>query len=126
MAGKDLAKPSQATQGPHKKRHKPGVMALREIKKIQKHTDLLMRRAPFQRLVREITYNLTGDAGMRWQLKGVEALQEAAEACLISLMEDAQHCAIHGKRITIMPKDIMLARRLAASISKQPAMKIGA
>lgn len=72
----------------------------REIRRYQKTTDLLLRKAPFQRLVRELTYAIMPDA--RWQLSALLALQEAAESYLISKLEDAQNAAIHAKRITIM------------------------
>ncbi len=73
-------------------------------------TDLLIRKAPFQRLVREIAQDLGTDA--RFQSTAVQALQEAAELYLVGLFEDTNLCAIHAKRVTIMPKDIQLARRI--------------
>ena len=72
--------------------------------------DLLIRKAPFQRLVREIAQDMKNDA--RWQSTAVLALQEASEAYLVGLFEDTNLCAIHAKRVTIMPKDIQLARRI--------------
>ena len=97
---------------PRKPRYRPGVVALREIRKYQKGTDLLVRKLPFQRLVREITVDITGDPGMRFQSAALLALQEAAEAYLVQLFEDTNLAAIHGKRVTIMPKDMALARRI--------------
>jgi histone H3 len=93
---------------PH--RYRPGTVALREIRRYQKSTDLLLRKAPFQRLVREIMQDMKSD--IRCQSTAILALQEAAESYLISLFEDANLCAIHAKRVTIMPKDIELARRI--------------
>jgi histone H3 len=93
---------------PH--RYRPGTVALRDIRKYQRSTDLLIRRLPFQRLVREIAQDLT--VGLRFQHSAVMALQEAAEAHLVSVFEDSNLCAIHAKRVTIMPKDIRLARRI--------------
>mmetsp|Transcript_11562 Transcript_11562/g.13135 ORF Transcript_11562/g.13135 Transcript_11562/m.13135 type:complete len:141 (-) Transcript_11562:33-455(-) len=93
---------------PHKFR--PGTVALREIRKFQKSTDLLIRKLPFQRLVREIAQDYKAD--LRFQSQAVLALQEAAEAYMVSLFEDTNLCAIHAKRVTIMPKDIQLARRI--------------
>ena len=93
---------------PH--RYKPGTVALREIRKYQKSTELLIRKLPFQRLVREIAQDYKSD--LRFQSNAVLALQEAAEAYLVSLFEDTNLCAIHAKRVTIMPKDIQLARRI--------------
>lgn len=89
-----------------------GTVALREIRKYQKTTELLIRRAPFQRLVKEITENFASDKQLRWSLAAVAAMQEAAEAYLVTILEDSNLCAIHAKRVTIMPKDIQLARRL--------------
>jgi histone H3 len=91
-------------------RYKPGTVALREIRKLQKSTELLIRRLPFQRLVRELAQDFRND--LRFQSSAVLALQEAAEAYLVALFEDTNLCAIHAKRVTIMPKDILLARRI--------------
>jgi histone H3 len=94
---------------PH--RYRPGTVALREIRKYQKSTDLLIRKTPFQRLVREIAKDYSpGD--WRFQSTAVLALQEASECYLIGLFEDTNLCAMHAKRVTIMPKDIQLARRI--------------
>jgi len=93
---------------PHKFR--PGTVALREIRRYQQSTHLLLRKLPFQRLVRELAGEYA--ANLRFQGSAVLALQEAAEAYLIGLFADANLCAIHGKRVTIMPKDIGLACRL--------------
>ncbi|RVW50333.1 histone H3.3 [Vitis vinifera] len=87
-----------------------GTVALREIRKYQKSTELLIRKLPFQRLVREIAQDFKTD--LRFQSHAVLALQEAAEAYLVGLFEDTNLCAIHAKRVTIMPKDIQLARRI--------------
>ena len=91
-------------------RFRPGTVALREIKKYQKSTELLIRKLPFQRLVREIAQDFKND--LRFQSHAIMALQEASEAYLSSLLDDANLCAIHAKRVTIMPKDIQLARRI--------------
>mmetsp|Transcript_8241 Transcript_8241/g.16451 ORF Transcript_8241/g.16451 Transcript_8241/m.16451 type:complete len:137 (-) Transcript_8241:1792-2202(-) len=91
-------------------RYRPGTVALREIKKYQRSTDLLIRKLPFQRLVREIAQDFRND--LRFQSSAVLALQEASEAYLVSLFEDTNLCSIHAKRVTIMPKDIHLARRI--------------
>ena len=93
-----------------KKRFRPGTAALREIRKYQKSTTPLIRKLPFQRLVREITDGIKTD--MRFQSAALEALQEAAEAFMVGLFEDANLSAIHAKRVTIMPKDMQLARRI--------------
>ena len=93
---------------PH--RYRPGTVALREIRRYQKSTELLIRKLPFQRLVREIAQDFKTD--LRFQSSAVLALQEASEAYLVGLFEDTNLCAIHAKRVTIMPKDIQLARRI--------------
>jgi histone H3/H4 len=85
---------------------------LREIRKFQKSTDLLLRKLPFARLVREITENVEPLQTIRWQAQALLALQEAAEYHLVGLFEDANLCAIHAKRVTLMVKDIQLARRI--------------
>lgn len=93
---------------PH--RYRPGTVALREIRRYQKTTELLIRKMPFQRLVREIAQNFKSN--LRFQTSCVMALQEASEAFLIGLFEDTNLCTIHAKRVTIMPKDIQLAQRI--------------
>lgn len=99
---------SGGVRKPH--RYRPGTVALREIRRYQKSTDLLIRKAPFQRLVREIAQDFKNE--LRFQSTAVLALQEASEAYLIGLFEDTNLCAIHGKRKTILPKDMQLARRI--------------
>ncbi|ODV93674.1 hypothetical protein PACTADRAFT_51441 [Pachysolen tannophilus NRRL Y-2460] len=95
------------------RRYKPGTVSLREIRKYQKSTDLLLRKLPFARLVREIAAESIGfDYGLRWQSVAVLALQEACEAFLVNLFEDTNLLALHAKRVTIMQKDIQLARRI--------------
>ena len=101
-------KSTHISQRPHKFR--PGTVALREIRRFQKSTDLLIRKLPFQRLVREIAQQYKTD--LRFKPAALIALQEAAEAYLIGIFEDANLCAIHAKRITIMPKDIKLTRAI--------------
>ena len=93
-----------------KVRFRPGTLALREIRHYQKKTCLLIRKLPFYRLVREILMDEKVD--LRIQSSAVMALQEACEAYCVGLFEDSNLCAIHGKRVTIMPKDIQLARRI--------------
>mmetsp|Transcript_24166 Transcript_24166/g.45835 ORF Transcript_24166/g.45835 Transcript_24166/m.45835 type:complete len:152 (+) Transcript_24166:62-517(+) len=99
-----------------KHRYRPGTLALREIRKYQKSTELLIRKLPFQRLIRELAMDIKED--VRFQSQAVLALQEAAEAYLVGLFEDTNLCAIHAKRVTIMPKDIQLARRLRGEQDK--------
>ena len=91
-------------------RYKPGTVALREIRRYQKTTELLIRKLPFSRLVREVAQDFNTD--LRFQRNAIGALQEAAEIFLISLLEDTNLCAIHARRVTIFPKDMQLARKL--------------
>ena len=97
---------------PH--RFRPGIVALRQIRKYQKSTELLIRKLPFQRLVREIAQDYKCD--LRFQTSALMALQEAAEAYMVGLMEETNLCAIHAKRVTIMPRDMQLARRIRGNI----------
>ncbi|ELU45387.1 Histone domain-containing protein [Rhizoctonia solani AG-1 IA] len=124
-----------------KRRYRPGVLALREIRRYQKSTDLLIAKLPFSRVVREVAQDMTTQAGggypagLRWQSSALLALQEATEAYLVHLFEDTcvpqfipacffaspyphyrNLCAIHAKRVTIMQRDIQLARRIRGRI----------
>jgi histone H3 len=103
---------SGATSSGVKRTHRfrPGTVALRQIKKFQRGTDLLIRKAPFQRLVREVAAGQKD--GLRWAASAVAAVQESAEAHLIGLLADANLCALHTRRVTAMPRDLQLARRL--------------
>lgn len=120
LATKAARKSAPSAAGGVKKAHRfrPGTVALREIRKFQKSTELLIRKAPFQRLVREIAQQAgSGSFGgpgtdIRFQSVALSALQEAAEAYLVGLFEDTNLCAIHARRVTVMPKDMQLARRL--------------
>ena len=100
--------PTGGVKRPH--RYKPRTVALREIRRYQKSTELLIRKLPFARLVREIAQDFKTD--LRFTAGAMEALQEAAEAYLVLLFEDTNLCCIHRNRITIAPKDIQLARRI--------------
>ena len=96
------------------KRYRPGTLALREIRKYQKTTTNLIKRLPFQRLVKEISAEICPEK--RFQSAAVAAIQEAAEAYLVSLFQDTNLCAIHAKRVTIFKKDMQLARRIRGDI----------
>ena len=100
--------PTGGVKKPHK--YRPGTVALREIRRYQKSTELLIRKLPFQRLVKEIAQDCR--TGLRFQSSAIMALQEGAEAFLVGLFEDTNLCAIHAKRVTILPKDMCLARRI--------------
>jgi len=97
IAARNLARSFGGMKKPH--RWRPGTVALREIRKYQKNTNLLMRKAPFQRLVREIACDIKSDLRM----------QSTAEAYLVGLFSNTNECALHAKRVTIMPKDMQLA-----------------
>ena len=107
--------PKGGVKKPH--RFQPGTLALKVIRRYQKSTELLIQKLPFQRLVREIagdhkviTSPLCGK--VKFQSLAIKALQEASEAYIVGLFEDTNLCAIHAKQVTIMPKDIQLARRI--------------
>src|SRR5436190_4850167 len=109
LATKAARKSAPATGGvkkPH--RYRPGTVALREIRKYQKSTELLIRKLPFQRLVREVAQELKSD--VRFQSTALLALQEAAEAYIVGVFEDTNLCCVHAKRITVLPRDMQLAR----------------
>ena len=113
LATKAARKSAPATAGvkkPH--RYRPGMVALREIRRYQKSTKLLMRKLPFQCLMREIVQSRPGYADGKLQATGVLVLQEASEAYLVALFEDTNLCAVHAKHVTIMPKDIQLVRHI--------------
>ena len=108
-AGAQKSTPSDGgVKKPH--RYRPGTVALQEIRHYQKSTDLLIKKLPFQHVVREIAQDIKTD--LRFQSSAIMALQEAAEAYLVGLFEDSNLCAIHAKRVTIMPWDVQLARRI--------------
>lgn len=115
---KKVNKARKSTTGGHngepvrKIRYKPGQLALKDIKRLQNTTELQIPRASFHRLVREITQDYTKDEPYRYQVAALQALQEAAEAYLVYLFEDTNLCCIHARRVTIMPRDIHLARRI--------------
>jgi len=98
-----------------KRRYRPGTVALRDIRKFQKSTELLIPKLPFQRLVREVAQNWTNSP--RFTASAVSALHEASEAFIIEMFQDANLCAVHAKRVTVMPKDIRLARRIRGELA---------
>ena len=110
VAGSGKAPRMQIYAGQKKRRprrYRPGTVVLREIRRYQRSSELLIRRMPFQRLVREIAQ--THSPYLHFQIGAILALQESAEAYLVGLLEDSNLCAIHAKRETIMPKDMQLA-----------------
>ena len=106
-------------------RYRPGTVALREIRRFQKTTELLIRKAPFQRLVREIAQKISKNKDIRFQSVAVLALHEASEAYMVGMFEDTNLCALHAKRVTIMPRDMLLARRLRGETWTKPDAVVG-
>ena len=124
VAGMGKVPQTQMNMGQKKRkprRYRPGTVALREIRRYQKSSEFLIRRMPFQRLVREIaqTYN----PYLRFQSGAILALQESAEAYLVGLLEDSNLCAIHAKRVTIMPKDMQLPQRIRGERAKRTLIR---
>jgi len=106
------AKAALGVKASRPRRYRPGTVALREIRRFQKSTELLIRKLPFQRLVREVAQDLATIKDCRFTHAALLALQEASEAFLVGLLEDTNLIAIHAKRVTVMPKDLQLARRI--------------
>ncbi|XP_038607605.1 histone H3-like centromeric protein A isoform X1 [Tachyglossus aculeatus] len=100
------------TPSPRRRRYRPGKQVLKEIRRLQKSTNLLIRKTPFARLVREVCLSYTRGVDFRWQSQALLALQEAAEAFLVHLFEDSYLCSLHARRVTLFPRDIQLARRI--------------
>ncbi|XP_037668693.1 histone H3-like centromeric protein A [Choloepus didactylus] len=101
-----------AGPSPRRRRHRRGYQTLREIRKLQKSTNLLIRRRPFSLLVREICTIFSRGVDLNWQAQALLALQEAAETFLVHLFEDAYLLSLHAGRVTLFPKDVQLARRI--------------
>lgn len=111
LAVKAARKSAPAAGGvrkPH--RYRPGIVALREITRYQKSTEMLLRKGPFEKLVREIAQDIKPD--IRWTGTALEALQVASEDYMISVLEDTNDLAIHAGRQTIRPKDMQLAVKI--------------
>ena len=108
------ARKEVARQEGHYRRYCPGTVGLRQIRKYQKSTDLLIAKLPFRRLVREIATNI--DNKKRFQETALQAIQEASEAFLVGLLEEANLLAIHAKRVTVMSEDIQLARKIRGDV----------
>lgn len=108
--GKKNKSPSKEAPATRPHRYRAGTRAIMEIRKFQRSTQFLIRRLPFARLVKEITQDFHHQ--LRWRSDAIEALQHASEDYIIHLLSDANLCAIHAKRVTIMSKDLYLARRI--------------
>ncbi|CAD5115945.1 DgyrCDS4875 [Dimorphilus gyrociliatus] len=99
--------------GAVRRRYRPGVKALMQIREFQRSTKLLIRRLPFARVVREVTQEMfQGNCDFRWQVVAIMALQEAAENFLVTLLADSYLCTLHAKRVTLKVEDIRLCRRI--------------
>lgn len=105
---RQMLKPVPLQLKPSRRSNSSGTGALREIRKYQNSTELLLRGIPFARLVREISQDL--GCSFRWQKDAIHALQEAAEAHLIRVFEDCQRCAVHANRVTVMKSDFALVK----------------
>ena len=114
MGGKSLNGKTPRGNVRRRRRYRPGTVALREIRKFQKSTELLIRKLPFQRLVREVAAELSKTMAydLRFQSTAILALQEGVEAYLVGMFEKVNDIVIHGKRVTIQAKDIQLWKRL--------------
>ena len=107
----------QPRHPPRGRRHKsrrfrPGTVVLRQIRKYQKSTELLIRKLPFQRLVREVVQEMFKTESYRFQSTAILALQEASEAFLVHMFEQCNDICLHGKRVTVQQRDIQLWKRL--------------
>ncbi|KDQ50486.1 hypothetical protein JAAARDRAFT_211657 [Jaapia argillacea MUCL 33604] len=99
-----------STSGVKKPHHcHPCTVVFWEIRRYQKSTDFLIRKLPFQRLLREIAQDF--QTYLRFQLTAIAALQEASESYLVSLFKETNYAAIHAKRVTIQSKDLAFALR---------------
>ena len=97
------------------RRYRPGTVALREILRYQKSTELLIRKIPFQRLVREIVTSLFPNESYRFQSTALLALQEASEDYLVRMFTQVNDLAIHGKRVTIKSEDVHIWGRITGT-----------
>uniref|UniRef100_G3TYE3 Histone H3-like centromeric protein A n=1 Tax=Loxodonta africana TaxID=9785 RepID=G3TYE3_LOXAF len=101
-----------SSRAPSRRRGQWRPRVLKEIRKLQKSTDLLLRKRPFGLLAREVCAFFTRGVDFNWQAQALLALQEAAEAFLVHLFEDAYLLSLHAGRVTLYPKDVQLARRI--------------
>lgn len=104
--------PGSLSQTHTKPKFKPGALALKEIRKYQKSSELLIRKRPFQRLVRSLA---TFNEELRFQSAALIIFQEAAENFLVGLLEDSYRCAVHAKRVTLLARDIILIYKIKYS-----------
>ncbi|PRP79329.1 histone H3.3-like isoform 2 [Planoprotostelium fungivorum] len=88
----------------------------REIRRLQSTTNLLIPRAPFVRLVRELTQVKLCFSEIRWKLSAIDALRESAEAYIVGLFTDSYECCRYSKRVTLMCRDLQLASRIRGDV----------
>ena len=110
QAAQGLATKKVASGSSKIHRWRPGTVALREVRKFQKTTEHLIRKAPFVRLIRECIFKTK--ESIRLSVSACEAIQDATESYMTGLLSDANLCTLHAKRVTLMPRDLKLARRL--------------
>ncbi|XP_049831928.1 histone H3-3-like isoform X1 [Schistocerca gregaria] len=107
---------SSTRQVKRKRTTKPGYKALKEIRKYQRSTQLVIPKIPFVRLIKEILMTVSRETNVsRIERSAVEALQEAAEMVIVQLFEDGMLCAVHAKRVTLLSRDIHLVLRLTGT-----------
>ena len=118
---KVLRRNKSLTRGVKKpNRYCPGLLALREIRRYQQSTECLIKRTPFNKLIKEISQQYRvcpycpgmPSVQVRFQSTALAALQEAAENFIVGLFEDMNLLAGHARRVTVMPQDIRLALRI--------------
>ena len=103
-------RPASTTEGGVTRKYRPGIGALKEIRFYQKEYGLIFSKIACARLFRELCEE--EKSGLRWQAAAIMALQEAMEDYLANLFCDCVLEAIHGRRVTVMPKDIHITRRI--------------
>ena len=121
VTGRQKAIALKTRELPRKKTWKPGTVALREIRRQQKSTELCIRKLPFARLVREIIHQVSAmNQEFRVQAYALQALQEAAEAFLITEFEMSVLVMIHSKRVTLLAKDMQLIQKVRRRMLGDP------
>ena len=111
-------KPGRSPAGNSRKRFRPGVKALQEIRAFRQTTQLLIPRLAFSRVVKEMAQQFKLK-DLRFQALALMALQEATEAFMVQLFEDCVLNAVHARRVTVMTRDMALARRIRGEVGKK-------
>ncbi|CAG9322295.1 unnamed protein product [Blepharisma stoltei] len=96
----------------------PGVRVQKDIRKYQSSTELLLGKKAFKKLLLDVSLGLTKDSSLKWSKLAVEAMQHSAEDFLVGLFEDSNLCSLHAKRVTLLVKDMQLARRIRGRFEK--------